>query len=507
MDACVKSATLSGIDGRVLEVTAAAEPGPPGFEQRGMHGQGVGQRAERVWSAVSASGLPWPRSKITVTVAPDWLPEHDTAVDLAMAVAVLAANRAVPARAAAGVMYYAGLGGDGRLTPVPGGLPAAVEAAKAGCRALVVAAENAAEARLVPGVTVIGASRLAEVAGWLCGGPTPEVAVPRPADPSTAGDMSEIRGNRTACLAAEVSAAGGHHLSLTGPPGSGMALLTGRLRGLLPLLDEAAALEVTAVHSAAGALDPAAPLVTMPPFCAPHHGSDVAELAGGAESGLFRPGAVSLAHRGVLFLDNAAEFAPEALGALREPAETGTITIPATRRATDGFAGRLPARFILITASAPCQCLALRPDPGPCACSPAARGRYAARLAGPLRDRVSLRAVMTPPQPGQAGEPGEATTVIAARVAVARERAALRLAGTPWRVNAEIPRDELLARFMPDGGGWEPIERATSLGLVSDFAAAEALRVAWTFADLNGRPRPTRGDCAAALGLRMGELR
>ena len=169
MDACVKSATLSGVDGRMLEVTAVAEPGLPGFEQRGMRRQGLGQRAERVWSAVTASGLPWPGSKITVTVAPDSMPEHDTTVDLAMAVAVLAADCTVPAQAAAGVMYYAGLCAGGCLVPVPGVLPAACEAAKAGCRALVVAAENAAEARLVQGVPVIGASRLGEVAEWLCG--------------------------------------------------------------------------------------------------------------------------------------------------------------------------------------------------------------------------------------------------------------------------------------------------------------------------------------------------
>jgi magnesium chelatase family protein len=329
--------------------------------------------------------------------------------------------------------------------------------------------------------------------------------VQRPAARSAAGDMSDIRANRTACLAAEVSAAGGHHLSLTGPPGSGMALLASRMRGLLPLLDEAAALEVTAVHSAAGALDPTTPLVTVPPFSAPHHSSSVAALAGGWESGMLRPGAASLAHRGVLFLDNAPEFDRETLDALRLPTETGAIT-PA-RTAPHRHSRPLPARFILITASAPCQCLVLRPDPGPCACLPAVRGRYAARLSGPLRDRVSLRAVMTPPQPGQAREPGEATSVIAARVAAARKRAALRLAGTPWRVNAEIPRDELLRRFMPDGGGWEPIERATSLGILSDFAAADALRVAWTFADLSGRPSPTRDDCAAALGLRTGEMR
>jgi magnesium chelatase family protein len=505
MGARLKSATLHGASGRILDVTAFAEPGLPGLEQRGMYSAGLGQRAGRVWSAVTASGLPWPRSKVTVTVSPDWLPKHDSAVDLAIAVAVLAAGRTVDEHAAAGVMYYAGLGTDGRLLPVPGVLPAATEAAEAGCRALVVAAENTAEARLVPGVTVIGASRLAEVTGWLRGGPAPAVTVPCPRDRPAAGDMADIRGNRAACLAAEVSAAGGHHLALTGPPGAGMPLLAARLHVLLPRLDEATALEVTAVHSAAGTLDPAAPLMTVPPFQAPRHTSSVADLAGGLESGVLRPGAASLAHRGVLFLDHAPEFDHEALDALRGPIETGSITPP--RGSSDGFAGPLPARFILVTASAPCQCLALRAAPGPCTCSLAARGRYAGRLFGPLRDWVSLRAVMTPPPAGQPGEPGEATAVVAARVATARDRAALRLAGTPWRVNAEIPLDELLRRFMPDGGGWEPIGRAIDLGMVSDLAAADVLRVAWTIADLNERPGPTRGDCAAALGLRIGETR
>jgi magnesium chelatase family protein len=503
MDARVKSATLSGVEGRVLEVTASAAPGLPGLEQLGMRTRGLGRRAERVWAAVTASGLPWPRSKVTVTVTPDWLPKHDSAVDLAIAVAVLAADRTVEEYAAAGVMYYAGLGTDGSLLPVPGALAAATEAAKAGCRALVVAAQNTAEARLVPGVTVIGASRLTEVTRWLCGGPAPQVTPPPPGHRVAGGDLADIRGNRAACLAAEVSAAGGHHLSLTGPPGSGVPLLAGRMCGLLPPLDEATALEVTAVHSAAGTLDPADPLVTVPPFSAPHHTSTAAGMAGGWESGVLRPGAASLAHRGVLFLGRAPEFDPEVLAALRGPAETGTVTPP--RDALNRFSGQLPARFILVTASAPCLCAEL--GPGPCTCSPATRGRYAGRLSEPLRDRVSLRAMMTPPTPGQDSEPGEATAVVAARVAAARDRAALRLAGTRWRVNAEIPRDELPRRFMPEGGGWEPIGRAIHLGMVSDFAAADVLRVAWTIADLNERPEPTRRDCAAALSLRTGEIR
>ena len=294
-----------------------------------------------------------------------------------------------------------------------------------------------------------------------------------------------------------------------------MALLAGRVPGLLPLLDEDAAMEVTAVHSAAGALDPADPLVSVPPFCAPHHGSGAADLAGGWDSGVLRPGAASLGHRGVLFLDQAPEFGREALDVLRAPIETGEIT-PAEKRLEPAQSARCRRRFILITASAPCRCLALRTDPGPCTCC-ACRARQVRRTAvGPLRDRVSLRAAMMPPPGGQVGEAGEATAVIAARVAAARERAALRLAGTPWRANAEVPREELLRRFMPHGGGWEPIERAAGLGMVSEFAAADALRVAWTFADLNwhlkapsgrlrGRPRTPDGRTAMNTTMLSGE--
>jgi magnesium chelatase family protein len=350
-------------------------------------------------------------------------------------------------------------------------------------------------------VTVIGASRLAEVTGWLRGGPAPEVAIPRHEDRPAIGDTAEIRGNRGACLAAEVSAAGGHHLSITGPPESGAPLLAHRVHGLLPRLEKATAQEVTAVYSVAGALDPAAPLVSVPPFSAPHHTSALADMAGGWEAGVLRPGAASLAHRGVLFLDRALDFDPGVLDVLRRPTRDGMITPPRCR--VNGFRGQLPARFIVVTASVQCQCATLHS--GACTCSQAVRARYAGRLSGLLRDQVSLRAVMTPTSPGEASEPGEATAVIAARVAAARERTALRLAGTPWRVNAEVPQGELLRRFMPEDGGWEPIGRAAGLGLVTDSGAADVLRAAWTIADLNARPRPTRGDCAAALGLRIGD--
>lgn len=500
MDAAVKAAALHGAEGRILAVTASTSPGLPGLEQRGLDRAGLGKRAERVWLAVTGSGLPWPRSKVTVTVSPDLLPKHERAVDLAVAVAVLAAGATIEPYAAAGVMYYAGLGGDGSLQPVPGVLPAAVEAANAGCRALVVAAQNVPEGRLVPGLTVIGASWLAQVTRWLSGGSEPEVILPQPGEPAAGESTAEIWGNRAACLAAEVSAAGGHHLALTGPPGLG-SLLAQRVRRLLPDLDEATALEVTALHSAAGTLDPTAPLVTRPPFCAPDYGASLADMVGGREAGVFRPGAASLAHRGVLFLDRAADFGPGVLEALRGPARSGTLFRP------NGFSACLPARFTLVTATVPCYCPAPRPGLGSCGTCQVTRAKPKTRLPELLRDQVSLRVIMTPPSADQTGAPVEAADVAAARVTAARERAALRLAGMPWRVNTEVPAHFLRQLYAPKPGGGEHIARAGALGLVTDAGAADVLRVAWTIADLNGHPRPTRGDCAAALSLRMGDAR
>jgi magnesium chelatase family protein len=385
-------------------------------------------------------------------------------------------------------------------------LQAAAEAAKSGCRALVVAAQNTAEARLAaPGIVVVGAARLDEVAGWLRDGDLPKPAPVSSAAPGRAGDLdfSGLAGDRAAYLAAEVSAAGGHHLALTGPPGSGTALLARRVHALLPPLEAGRAMEVTAVYSAAGLLNPADPLVTVPPFLVPSHSASPAEMTCGWESGLIKPGAASLAHRGVLYLDEAPHFDAEVLDALRRPAGAGTVS-PSTgsRRAP----WRLPARFTLITASAPCQCLALRPEPVPCTCSPAERSRYAARLSGPLGDRISLRAVLAA-SPPRDHEPGESVAAGAARVAAARKRAAARLAGTPWQVNAEVPAEELMSRFMPQASDFEPVRLAMDAGLLNAYAATDTLRVAWTLADLDGRPAPAYRDCAAALGLRTGESR
>jgi magnesium chelatase family protein len=498
--AAVRSATLLGLQGRVLEVTAVTEVGLPQMVMLGMPGSEVTQR-DRVRAAIINSGLRWPSAKLTVSVLPREIREHASATDLAIAVAVAAAAGSLPATAAEDVMCYAELGLDGALRPLSGVLPAVTAAAEAGCRAVVVAQQNAAEASLVHGITVIGASRLAQVVGWLCGGPAPEAPAVRLGQAHAPGDIADVRGNPLARAAAEISAAGGHHLSLVGPPASGKSLLASRLAGLLPPLSEADALELTALHSAAGMLGLSGALRREPRFWEADRGSTVADVLGRRRNGALEPGIAALAHNGVLFLGEAPGFSRNVLDALRQPLTHGAVGL--MQHASD-LEVWFPARFLLVVSASPCPCTAAGVSPESCSCSPLARTRYLRRLSAPLQDRISLRASMSPVE---RGERGETTEVVAARVLVARERAALRLAGTPWRVNGEVPGEEVLRRFMPAPGGWDPIERAVDLGRVSEFGAADVLRVAWTIADLAGRDRPGRGDCAAALAYRIGEAR
>ena len=501
------SVGLVGLEGHLIEVEADIQQALPGVHIIGLPDAALNEAKDRVRAAVVNSGLPWPGSKkLTIGLSPATIRKAGSTYDLAVACAILAADETVPQAALAGLVMIGELGLDGRARPVRGVLPAVMTARRCGVRRVVVSSHNAAEAALVPDVEVVGVPHLAAAVRWLRGEPPvdDELAIdPAPAavaDDVGAPDLSEVMGQAMGRRALEVAAAGGHHVFLVGPPGAGKTMLAERLPGLLPPLDDAAALEVTAVHSVAGTLPAEAALIRRPPFQSPHHTTTIPALLGGG-SGVPKPGAVSLAHRGVLFMDEAPEFRGGLLEGLRQPLESGDITISRS----DGTA-RYPARFLLVLAANPCSCVRASGKPAACTCSPAARRRYLGRLSGPLLDRVDIQLQLYAVGRGDlAGTaPAEDTATVAARVAAARDAARRRLAGTPWQTNAEVPAEALRFRWPIPSRLLHDVDGHLDAGRLSARGRDRVQRLAWTVADLGGRECPTREDVEEALALRSG---
>jgi magnesium chelatase family protein len=504
---------LAGVQGTVVEVEADLAPGLPGLTIIGLPDTALSESRDRVRAAVLNSGEAWPQRRITLGLSPATLPKHGSGFDLSMAVAILAAANAVPPQALDKVVLFGELGLDGRVRPIRGVLPAALAAAAAGFERVIVPMANAAEARLVPDLDVWSVGSLEELVTILRSGRAPAAVLEDEADDGsrrsaesaapfdTELDLADVLGQPSGRRAVEVAAAGGHHALLLGDPGTGKTMLAARLPGLLPTLDRAAALEVTAVHSIAGVLPGDCPLVTRPPFRDPHHTTSVAALVGGG-SGMARPGLASLAHHGVLFLDEAPEFAPGVLDALRQPLESGHVSI-----ARAGGVARYPARFLLVLAANPCGCATSSATPGSCTCSPLIRRRYLSRISGPLLDRVDLQVRMDPVSRAELlADRGhvERTAIVAARVAAARSLASQRLADSPWRTNSDVPGRELRDRWAPPRAALVAAERALDAGRLSARGLDRVLRVSWTLADLAGRPTPTADDVNEALYLRTG---
>ncbi|MEZ0076807.1 YifB family Mg chelatase-like AAA ATPase [Planotetraspora sp. GP83] len=521
---------LVGVNGHIVEVEADVGPGMVGTHFIGLLDMAISEARGRVRSALINSRFDWPDARVTVSLFPASLPKRGSIFDLAIAIAVLAAAGAVPVQRVAEPVFLGELGLDGRVRPVRGVLPAALAAAEAGARTIVVPSLNAAEAALVPGLTVVPVVSLGELVEWLRSGDlhrlpvVADVASLNPDDAPATGpggthlgageppsggpygrrepDMRDVIGQPVGRKALEVCAAGGHNLWMLGPPGTGKTMLAERLPTLLPPLEPDQALEVTAIHSVAGTLPTGRPLLTRPPFTAPHHTATVAAVVGGGSGGLIRPGAVSLSHRGVLFLDEAPEFQTRVLDSLRQPLESGEVTI-ARAMGTITF----PARFTLVLAANPCPCGNSGTPGHPCRCTPTARRRYLARLSGPLLDRIDVKVRI-----GRATRAElladrhftEPSQVVAERVHLARERAAKRLAGMPWRSNAEVASAALHNDFRLSAGALAPLHRGLDLGTLSARGLDRVLRVAWTLSDLSGKDRPGEPETSAALAMWLG---
>ncbi|MFG1655679.1 YifB family Mg chelatase-like AAA ATPase [Micromonospora chersina] len=494
---------LVGMAGHVVEVEADLAPGLPGVVISGLPDTALHEARDRVRAAIVNSGQRWPNRRITLNLLPATLPKYGSAFDLAIAVAVLGGSGELPLVPLEDTVVLGELGLDGTVRPVRGMLPMVAAATRAGFSQVVVPAGNAAEAAVIPGVRVRAADTLHRLVAFVRDG-TPLLAPPDDAPIAEAGgpDLADVAGQRLGRRALEVAAAGGHHLALLGPPGAGKTMLAERLPSVLPELDDDAALEVTALHSIAGLLPPGGRLLRRPPFQAPHHTATVPALVGGG-SGLARPGAVSLAHRGVLFLDEAAEFSKGALEALRQPLENGRVRVARSQGSTE-----YPARTQLVLAANPCPCAKPSGDAA-CECTPLARRRYLGRLSGPLLDRVDVQVRLPPVRAAellQTGTPSESSATVAARVAEARRAAADRWAATGRRLNAEIPGPYLRrSPWCLPGRDTRELRKRLDSGSLSARGFDRVIRLAWTIADLDGRARPDGGDIAEAIQLRTGE--
>jgi magnesium chelatase family protein len=507
-----RGVVLLGVDGCVVDVEAHVSNGVSGFSVVGMADKLVGEARDRCRSAFLTSGLEWPGPKNTIGLSPAELPKKGPTLDLAIAAALLSASGQIPKEVVAQWINVGELSLDGRLRPVRGALVMALAAARAGVKHLIVPAANVQEAQLVSDLEVHGVRTLAGFVALARGDAPPEVELLDESEPVVDGsnipssdsipDLIDVRGQVEARAALEIAAAGGHHLAMVGEPGIGKTLLAARLPGLLPALDEKSSVEVTSIHSVAGRPVPSGQLMTTAPFEAPHHTATYASLVGGGST-MPRIGMVSLAHRGVLFLDEAPEFRPAALEALRQPLESGVMVI---NRA--GFNVSLPARFQLVLAMNPCPCgYATSGAASRCTCSSLQRRTYLSRVSGPLMDRVDVRVSLSRPTLAElhfGSEGAESTMVVAARVRSARERAARRLAQTPWILNNDVPGPELRRRFPMSAAAVEPLNTALLRGHLSPRGADRVARVAWTVADLAGHDQPTSNDVCVALAHRDG---
>ncbi len=480
------SAALVGLDAALVEVEADISGGLPAVTVVGLPDAAVKESRERVKSAVLNSGYRFPPRRVTINLAPADLRKEGPAFDLAIAAAVLAAGGQLDPVRADRFMLLGELALDGALRTVRGALPAALAARAAGLQGLLIPEAAAAQAAVVEGLEVYAPGSLSEAVGFLCGKldlerRTADVEAAMSRAAGGTADLADVRGQASAKRALTIAAAGGHNLLMIGPPGSGKSMLAARLPGILPRMTLEEALETTRVHSVAGLVPAGEALVAARPFRAPHHTASYAGLAGGG-AGAALPGEISLAHNGVLFLDELPEFDRRAREALRQPLELGEITV--TRA---GASNTYPSRLMLVAAMNPCPCGHRGDARRECRCSPRQVEKYFGRVSGPLLERFDLQVeVPAVPYRELTASGGESGNEVRGRVQAARERQGRRLAGTGCHANAAMGEKLTRKLARPDAAGEQLLKHAVERLGFSARGYSRALKVARTIADLAG---------------------
>ncbi|MEY3736457.1 MAG: hypothetical protein RLZZ251_173 [Actinomycetota bacterium] len=499
--AITRSITLVGLRGEMVDIEVDVSHGLPSYVLLGLPDAALFESRDRIRAAIANSHRQWPNRKVTVSLSPAWLPKSGSGFDLAIAVAILAASQQISISELRNTLFLGELSLDGSLKPIRGVLPIALAARSRGISRIILPRSNFEEAHLIEDVDVIGCDSLSDVLNWISTGESPSAAKLDLEfhEKAPTVDMSDVRGQSECKFALEIAAIGAHHMIMIGPPGTGKTMLAERFATILPELSYEAAIEVTAIHSVAGELRERSVVSRIPPFISPHHSTTTAAMVGGGSQQI-KPGAVSLAHHGVLFIDEAPECASGILDSLRQPMESGVVSIS---RASGTVT--YPARFLLILAANPCPCGRFY-GRGRCECTSLQVRRYLNKLSGPLVDRMDLRVLVdTPRRRDLAGDNSEEkSATIRERIIKARQRGSIRFREESFTLNSQIPSDLLRSRYKAETQAMTYLHTLIDEEKITARGFHKVLRTAWSVADLRELPRPGLPEVKRALELREG---